>query len=147
MPASLTHCYLRSIRRRWLRAARRADYLCHLWKACRQREHFLDQLLRELRRTEQPPATLLRAYALAHQLLRERDNLMHRLVAYRRQCGRDASPDATDHQRDVIVWPAAEWQQRLNHLRQILRQETTGPDTISALEALDLRQPSGGDSQ
>lgn len=146
MPAPRTRSYLRCIRRRWLAAARRADYLGHLWKACRQREHFLEQLLRDIRRTEQPPAVLLRAYALAHQLLRERDHLMHRLVAYRRQCGRDASPDASDRRGDVIVWPAAEWQQRLAHLRQVLRQDTTGPATSLAPNAPDLCQPSGADA-
>lgn len=144
MPAPRTRRYVRCIRRRWLRAARRTDYLCHLWKACRQREHFLDQLLRDLRRTEQPPAILLRAFALVHQLLRERDQIMHRLVAYRRQSGRDASPDATERRGDVIVWPAAEWQQRLEHLRQILRLETTGPAAVQTLATSDQSPPSGG---
>lgn len=125
MSAARVRLHLAEIRRLWTRGARQNDYLCHLWKAARQREHFIEQVLRDVRKAPQP-AVLLRAYTLVHQLLRERDALMHRLVHHRTRTRRDASPDAraaSQRRRGEVVWPAAEWQQRLANLRHALALE------------------------
>ena len=125
MSAKRVGLHLAEIRRHWTRQARRTDYLCHLWKAARQREHFIEQVLRDTRQAEQP-AVLLRAYTLVHQMLRERDALMQRLVQHRTRSRRDASPDgrsASQRRRGDVVWSAAEWQQRLANLRYVVALE------------------------